>query len=76
MKKITIYCIDMDSLDEDLKNQIDISDEDFIKHSEIQGLYWDINEFENAFNQDMVSDQWIMRIITSEYEKLNLVNSK
>jgi hypothetical protein len=66
MEKITIYCIDTDDNElysEEFIGVWDFSDEDFIKHSVRQGLVWDIDEFQDAFNQDMVSDQWVMRIV-------------
>jgi hypothetical protein len=61
-----VYCIDMDDDElyaEDFDGVWDLSDEKFIEHAERQGLVWSLEGFQEAFNQDGVSDTWIMRII-------------
>ena len=58
-----IYAINLDKISDEI-NHYDLSDNEFISESEEQGLVWSLNGFESAFNNEEISDQWVIRIIT------------
>jgi hypothetical protein len=62
MDKIKVYGIDMDKINCP-KNPNKLSDEDFIKESERQGLIWNKKDFEESFNDDSTINNLIIRII-------------
>lgn len=58
--KTRVYAIDLYEIDGSVT---DLSDDEFIDIAERQGKIWTLEGFEKAFNNDEVSDQWIIRII-------------
>lgn len=60
--KTRVYAIDLYEIDGSV---IDLTDEEFIDIAEHQGRVWTLEGFEKAFNNDEISDQWIIKIITS-----------
>lgn len=57
--KTRVYAIDLYKLDEEMP----ISDDEFMDMAERQGKVWTLEGFEKAFNNEEVSDQWVIRII-------------
>ena len=57
-----IYAIDLDSIDME-NHPVDISNDEFTKLAEQQGLVYSLKGFEEAFNNEEVSDQWFIRIL-------------
>jgi hypothetical protein len=60
-----VYCIDLDS-DYDIEDAFDLTDEEFMSAAEKRGLVWSLMGFQDAFNNDNVSDTWVMRIIKTK----------
>lgn len=54
-----VYAIDPHEIDEEMP----ISDDEFMDMAERQGKVWTLEGFEKAFNNEEISDQWIIRII-------------
>lgn len=59
--KTRIYAIDPSSV-----LDMPITDEEFMDEAEQQGLVWTLEGFEKAFNNEEVSDQWIIKILNHE----------
>lgn len=59
--KTRVYAIDPSSV-----LDMPITDEEFMDEAEQQGLVWTLEGFEKAFNNEEVSDQWIIKIINHE----------
>lgn len=57
--KTRIYAIDLYELDDEMP----IDDSEFMDIAERQGKVWTLEGFEKAFNNEEVSDQWVIRII-------------
>ena len=57
--KTRVYAIDLYKLDEEMP----IDDSEFMDIAERQGKVWTLEGFEKAFNNEEVSDQWVIRII-------------
>jgi hypothetical protein len=57
--KTRIYAIDLDQVD----FVTDFTDEEFIEIAERQGKVWTLEGFERSFNNEEVSDQWVIRVI-------------
>ena len=55
-----VYAIDLYELDDEMP----IDDNEFMDMAERQGKVWTLEGFEKAFNNEEISDQWIIRIIT------------
>jgi hypothetical protein len=53
--KTRVYAIDVPDND--------LTDDEFMDLAEQQGRVWTLEGFEKAFNNDEVSDQWIIKII-------------
>ena len=62
--KTRVYAIDLYELDTEIPVW-DLNDEEFIDMAEQQGKVWTLQGFENAFNNEQISDTWIIRIVTS-----------
>lgn len=64
MKKMRtrVYAIDP----YDLNDEIPIIDDEFMDIAEQQGKVWTLEGFERSFNNEEISDQWIIKIITHE----------
>jgi hypothetical protein len=60
--KTRVYAIDLYELDDD----VPINDDEFMDIAEQQGKVWTLEGFERSFNNEEISDQWIIRIITSD----------
>ena len=60
-KEIRIYAIDIDSISKELdgKRMKDITKEEFMAESEKQGLVYTLEKFEQAFNQEEVSTNYM-----------------
>lgn len=59
--KTRIYAINLwELLDADTVN---LTDDEFMEIAEEQGLVWTLEGFEKAFNNEEVSDDWMIRII-------------
>ena len=54
-----VYAIDLYELDD----EIPIGGDEFMDIAERQGKVWTLEGFEKAFNNEEISDQWIIRII-------------
>ena len=63
--KTRVYAIDLYELDTEIPVW-DLDDEQFMDLAEQQGKVWTLQGFENAFNNEQISDTWIIRIVTSE----------
>lgn len=61
--KTRVYAIDLYELDTEIPVW-DLNDEEFIDIAEQQGKVWTLQGFENAFNNEQISDTWIIRIVT------------
>ena len=59
--KTRVYAIDLYEID---KSVTDLTDDEFIDIAEQQGYVWTLEGFEKAFNNEEVSDQWIIKIVT------------
>lgn len=57
--KTRVYAIDLYELDD----EIPIGDDEFMDIAERQRKVWTLEGFEKAFNNEEISDQWIIRII-------------
>ncbi len=60
--KTRVYAIDLYEVEEPIH---DITDDEFVDIAERQGKVWTLEGFEKAFNSDEISDQWIIKIITT-----------
>jgi hypothetical protein len=60
--KTRVYAIDLYEIDGSV---YDLTDDEFVDIAERQGKVWTLEGFEKAFNNDEVSDQWIIKIITT-----------
>lgn len=60
--KTRIYAIDLYELETEIPVW-DIGDDEFMDIAEQQGKVWTLEGFEKAFNNEEVSDQWIIKII-------------
>lgn len=60
-KEIRVYAIDIDSISKELdgKRMKDITKEEFMAESEKQGLVYTLKKFEQAFNQEEVSTNYM-----------------
>ena len=60
-KEIRVYAIDIDSISKELdgKRMKDITKEEFMAESEKQGLVYTLEKFEQAFNQEEVSTNYM-----------------
>lgn len=60
-KEIRVYAIDIDSLSKELDGKPikDITKEEFMEESEKQGLVYTLEKFEQAFNQEEVSTNYM-----------------
>ena len=58
--KTRVYAIDLYELHDTMPN----SDEEFIEIAERQRHVWTLQGFEKAFNNEEISDAWIIRIIS------------
>ena len=60
-KEIRVYAIDIDSRSKELdgKRMKDITKEEFMAESEKQGLVYTLEKFEQAFNQEEVSTNYM-----------------
>ena len=60
-KEIRGYAIDIDSISKELdgKRMKDITKEEFMAESEKQGLVYTLEKFEQAFNQEEVSTNYM-----------------
>lgn len=60
-KEIRVYVIDIDSISKELdgKRMKDITKEEFMAESEKQGLVYTLEKFEQAFNQEEVSTNYM-----------------
>ncbi len=61
--KTRVYAIDLYELDTEIPVW-DLNDEEFMDMAEQQGKVWTLQGFENAFNNEQISETWIIRIIT------------
>ena len=62
--KTRVYAIDLYELDTEIPVW-DLNDEEFMDMAEQQGKVWTLDGFEKAFNNEQISDTWIIRIVTS-----------
>lgn len=62
--KTRVYAIDLYELESEIPVW-DLENDEFIDIAEQQGKVWTLQGFENAFNNEQISDTWIIRIITS-----------
>ena len=60
-----VYAIDPLNTKIDIGGFNKVDDAIFIAEAKRQGLVWDLHYFEDAFNNDEVSDQWFIRFICS-----------
>ena len=60
-KEIRVYAIDIDSISKELdgKRMKDITKEEFMAESEKQGLVYTLEKFEQAFNQEEISTNYM-----------------
>lgn len=61
-----VYFVDptMGDVFDDDYNEVDsFTDEQFIKASKKQGLVWHLSQLQHTFNNNGISDTWLMRII-------------
>lgn len=63
--KTRVYAIDLYELESEIPVW-DLENDEFIDIAEQQGKVWTLQGFENAFNNEQISDTWIIRIITSD----------
>jgi len=61
--KTRVYAIDLYELDTEIPVW-DLDDENFMDMAEQQGKVWSLQGFENAFNNEQISDTRIIRIVT------------
>lgn len=61
--KTRVYAIDLYELDTEIPVW-DIENDEFIDLAEQQGKVWTLEGFEKAFNNEQISDTWIIRIVT------------
>ena len=61
--KIMIYGINLWDVKGDDINIADMTDVEFIHEAKRQGHFWTLKEFETAFNDYEVSDEWMIRVI-------------
>ena len=61
--KTRVYAIDLYELESEIPVW-DIENDEFIDLAEQQGKVWTLEGFEKAFNNEQISDTWIIRIIT------------
>ncbi len=61
--KTRVYAIDLYELDTEIPVW-DLNDEEFMDMAEQQGKVWTLQGFENAFNNEQISETWIIRIVT------------
>jgi hypothetical protein len=69
MKEVKVYAINVDELEEDVKDAIDsigwssVSDYQFFDMAEEQGNVWSLSGFEEAFNNvEIATDMFYIRI--------------
>lgn len=62
--KTRVYAIDLYELESEIPVW-DLDDEHFMDMAEQQGKVWTLQGFEKAFNNEQISDTWIIRIVTS-----------
>jgi hypothetical protein len=62
--KTRVYAIDLYELDTEIPVW-DLDDDNFMDLAEQQGKVWTLQGFEKAFNNEQISDTWIIRIVTS-----------
>jgi hypothetical protein len=69
MKEVKVYAINVDELEEDVKDAIDsigwssVSDYQFFDMAEDQGNVWSLSGFEEAFNNvEIATDMFYIRI--------------
>jgi len=58
-----VYCINPDEAAIFNEDYTELTDEQFMDTAEEQGLVWSLMNFQDAFNQDGISDSWVIRII-------------
>lgn len=61
--KTRVYAIDLYELESEIPVW-DIENDEFIDLAEQQGKVWTLEGFEKAFNNEQISDTWIIRIVT------------
>jgi len=61
--KTRVYAIDLYELELEIPVW-DLENDEFMDIAEQQGKVWTLQGFENAFNNEQISDTWIIRIIT------------
>ena len=61
--KTRVYAIDLYELDTEIPVW-DLNDEEFMDMAEQQGKVWTLQGFEIAFNNEQISETWIIRIVT------------
>ena len=61
--KVMIYAINLWDVKGDDVNIADMTDLQFMRESIKQGHYWTLKDFESAFNDYEVSDEWMIRVI-------------
>lgn len=61
--KIMIYGINLWDVKGDDVNIADMTDIQFMSEAKRQGHFWTLKEFETAFNDYQVSDEWMIRVI-------------
>jgi len=61
--KTRVYAIDLYELELEIPVW-DLENDEFMDLAEQQGKVWTLQGFENAFNNEQISDTWIIRIIT------------
>lgn len=62
--KTRVYAIDLYEIE--TLDPYALSDEDFMDEAESQGKVWTLEGFEKAFNNEEISDTWIIKIINHE----------